>query len=164
MTFIVFMYIYIGEKLNETYIFHACKSIPKNIFYFLYFLYICILLQKIVFLLIFLYPGVPGLRKLKYLFISYILHTIYNSLILPHINYSLLALGTKCQKIELLQKKAVRVVHSKSPFAHTTPLFKKMNNLWVSDLYTCNLLKMYYKLYRNMLPVYFESFIPEYGD
>ena len=90
--------------------------------------------------------------------------TIYNSLILPHINYSLLAWGTKCQKIELLQKKAVRVVHSKSPIAHTNPLFKKMNNLRVSDLYTCNLLKMYYKLYRNMLPVYFESFIPEYGD
>ena len=104
------------------------------------------------------------LRKLKYIFPSYILHTIYNSLILPHINYSLLAWGTKCQKIELLQKKAVRVVHSKSPIAHTNPLFKKMNNLRVSDLYTCNLLKMYYKLYRNMLPVYFESFIPEYGD
>ena len=101
------------------------------------------------------------LRKLKYIFPSYILHTIYNSLILPHINYSLLAWGMKCQKIELLQKKAVRVVHSKSPIAHTNPLFRKMNNLRVSDLYTCNLLKMYYKLYRNMLPVYFESFLPE---
>ena len=62
------------------------------------------------------------LRKLKYIFPPYILHTIYNSLILPHINYSLLAWGTKCQKIELLQKKAVRVVHSKSPIAHTNPL------------------------------------------
>ena len=31
------------------------------------------------------------LRKLKYILPSYILHTIYNSLILPHINYSLLA-------------------------------------------------------------------------
>ena len=81
------------------------------------------------------------LRKLKYIFPSYILPTIYNSHILPHINYSLLAWGTKCQKIELLQKKAVRVVHSKSPIAHTNRLFKKMNNLRVSDIYTCNLLK-----------------------
>ena len=105
--------------------------------------------------------GVIGLlRKLKYIFPLYILHTIYSSLILPHINYSLLAWGTKGQKIELLQKKAVRVVHSKSPIAHTNPLFRKMNNVRVSDLYTCNLLKMYYKLYRNMLLVYFESFIP----
>ena len=63
---------------------------------------------------------VTGLiRKLKYIFPSYILHTIYNNLILRHINYSLLAWGTKWQKIELLQKKAVRVVLSKSPIAHT---------------------------------------------
>ena len=58
------------------------------------------------------------LRKLKYIFLSYIPHIIYNSLILPHINYSLLAWGTKYQKIKLLQKKTVRVVHSKSPIAH----------------------------------------------
>ena len=86
------------------------------------------------------------LRKLKYIFPSYILHTIYNSLILPHINYSFLTWGTKCQKTDLLQKKAVRAVHSKSPIAHTNHLFKKMNHLKVSDLYTCNLLKMYYKI------------------
>ena len=60
------------------------------------------------------------LMKLRYIFPSNILHTIYNSLILPHINYSLLAWGTNCQKIELLQKKAV--LHSKSPIAHTNPL------------------------------------------
>ena len=39
-----------------------------------------------------------------------------------------------------------------------------MNHLRVSELYTCNLLKMYYRSYRSMLPVYFESFIPECGD
>ena len=104
------------------------------------------------------------LRKLKYIFPSYTLHTICNSLILPHINFSLLTWGTKCQKIELLQKKAIRVLHSKSPVAHANHLFRKMNRLRVSDLYTCNLLKLYYKLYRNILPGYFESFIPEYGD
>ena len=45
------------------------------------------------------------LRKLKYLFPKHILCFIYISLILPHINYSLLAWGNKCNKIELLQKK-----------------------------------------------------------
>ena len=68
-----------------------------------------------------------------------------------------------CQKIELLQKKAVRVVLSKSPIADTNPLFKKMNHLGFSDRYTCNLLKMHYKLYRNMLPVYFESSFQNMG-
>ena len=43
------------------------------------------------------------LRKLKYIFPKHILHSIYNSLIMPHLNYVLLAWGTKCHKIELLQ-------------------------------------------------------------
>ena len=34
---------------------------------------------------------------------------IYNSLILPHFYYSLLAWGSKCHKIEILQKRAIRV-------------------------------------------------------
>ena len=42
---------------------------------------------------------------------------------MPHLNYSLLAWGTKPNKIELLQKKAIRVLYSKTPIAHTAPLF-----------------------------------------
>ena len=40
------------------------------------------------------------LHKLKYIFM------IYNSLILPHINYCLLAWGPNCHSVELLQKKS----------------------------------------------------------
>ena len=45
------------------------------------------------------------LHKLKYIFPAYLLCMIYNSLILPHLNYSLLAWGIQCPNIELLQKK-----------------------------------------------------------
>ena len=38
-----------------------------------------------------------------------------------------------------------------------------MNQLKLPDLYTFHLLKLYYKLYRNKLPPYFENFIPHYG-
>ena len=55
------------------------------------------------------------LHKLKHIFPSYLLRMIYNSLILPHMNYSLLAWGANCHSIELLQKKAVRVRNFKSP-------------------------------------------------
>ena len=61
------------------------------------------------------------------------------------------------------KKKAVRVVNFKSPVAHTEPLLKNMNQLKLPDLYTFHLLKLYYKLYRNKLPPYFENFIPQYG-
>ena len=100
------------------------------------------------------------LHKLKYIFPAYLLRMIYNSLILPHLNYSLLAWGIQCPNIELLQKKAVRVVNFKSSVAHTEPILKGMDQLKIPDMYTCQLLK----LYRNKLPAYFENFLPEYGD
>ena len=83
---------------------------------------------------------------------------------MPHLNYSLLAWGTKSNKIELLQKKAIRVLYSKSPIAHTAPLYIKMKQPKLSDLYICNLLKLYHKLYRNRLPPYFDTFLPEFGE
>ena len=104
------------------------------------------------------------LHKLKYVFPKKVLHSIYNSLIMPHLNYSLLAWGIKSNKIELLQKKAIRVLYSKSPIAHTAPLYIKMKQPKLSDLYTCNLLKLYHKLYRNRLPPYFDNFLPEFGE
>ena len=100
------------------------------------------------------------LHKLKYIFPAYLLLKIYNSLILPHFNYSLLAWKTQCPNIELLQMKAVIVVNFKSPVAHTEPILNGMNRLKLPDMYTCQLLKLYYKLYRNKL----QNFLPEYGD
>ena len=38
-----------------------------------------------------------------------------------------------------------------------------MNQHKLSDLYTCQLLKLYYRLYRNKLPCYFDNFLPEFG-
>ena len=38
-----------------------------------------------------------------------------------------------------------------------------MNQPKLSDLYTCQLLKLYYRLYRNKLPHYFDIFLPEFG-
>ena len=53
---------------------------------------------------------------------------IYNSLILPHINYSLPAWGSNCHSVELLQKKAVQVVNFKSPVTHIEHI-KNVNQL-----------------------------------
>ena len=38
-----------------------------------------------------------------------------------------------------------------------------MNQPKLSDLYTCQLLKLYYKFYRNKLPRYFDNFLPGFG-
>ena len=41
------------------------------------------------------------LHKLKNIFPAYLLRMIYNSLILPHINYCLLAWGSNCHSVQL---------------------------------------------------------------
>ena len=39
-----------------------------------------------------------------------------------------------------------------------------MDQLKLPDMHTYHLIKLYYKLYRNKLPTYFENFIPEYDE
>ena len=50
------------------------------------------------------------LKKLQLIVPNNILLTIYNTLILPHIIYCLLSLGSKPDKISRLQKRAVRAI------------------------------------------------------
>ena len=52
----------------------------------------------------------------------------------------------------------------KTHISHTEPLLKNMKKVKLSDIYTCHFLKLYYKLYRNRLPPYFNNFLSEYGD
>ena len=65
------------------------------------------------------------LHKLKYIFPKNILLKIYKSLILPHLNYSLLLWGVHLQDISVLQKKAIRVVTNNTYKSHTEPIFKE---------------------------------------
>ena len=77
-------------------------------------------------------------------------------------NYSLLAWGNKWNKIELLPKKTkktIRLINLKTPIAHTDPLLKKMKQVKLSDINTCHLLKLFYKLTAIQLLL----LLPEYG-
>ena len=88
-----------------------------------------------------------------------ILRIIYNSLILPHLNYGILAWGRKTTKIDIIQKRAVRILAASKYNAHMGPLFKKqLNLLKVSDMYKIQEIKIYYKLVHKQLPTYFNNF------
>ena len=54
-----------------------------------------------------------------------ILVTLYNSLILSHLNYCTLARGYEHKRITKLQKKKIRIIHRAIYSSHTDPLFKK---------------------------------------
>ena len=98
------------------------------------------------------------ISKVVGIFPRYILQTLYNSLIASYINYGLLLWGAESYRIELLQKKAIRLITNSSYTAHTTPLFIELGLLKVQDMFKLKLLKFYYKLSSNLLPQYFESY------
>ena len=80
------------------------------------------------------------IKKLQLTFPKNILLSIYNSLILPHINCCILSWGYNSNKIFMLQKKAIRAINSAGYNAHTEPLFKLYNLLKVEDIYKFRLL------------------------
>ena len=65
--------------------------------------------------------------RMKYILPSGILHTIYNTLIMPHYSYCLLTWGSKIHighRLLLLQKKALRMIDDSHYIAHTEPICK----------------------------------------
>ena len=71
---------------------------------------------------------------------TYILKSIYNTLLLPHLTYCILSLGSQIGKIHLLQKRAIRNFTTSAYNAHTEPLHKEQNILKVHDLYRLSIL------------------------
>ena len=79
---------------------------------------------------------------------------IYNSLILPYLNFGILSWGYKCERIIKLQKKAVRIISLSKYNAHTEPIFKMLQLLKVTDILRQQELKLYYKFKQGNLPIY----------
>ena len=105
-------------------------------------------------------PKVTGiLYRLKNVFSENVLFVLYNSLIVSYMNYGLLLWGIHSHKLELLQKKALRLMTNSNYLAHTTPLLIKHGLLNVRDMYKLKLLKFYYKLSYDLLPPYFNKYI-----
>ena len=98
------------------------------------------------------------LSKLKHYLPMYTLKTLYDSFILPHLNYAILTWGFSCSRIFKLQKKSIRIISLSKYNSHTEPLFKTNNILKVEDIFQLNCLKFYYKFCNDCLPSYFSSF------
>ena len=77
-------------------------------------------------------PKVIGiLFRLKSILPSDILQTLYNSLIMPHFHYCLLAWGSTIRnghKVHLLHKKALRFIANSHYIAHTDPIKKNTHS------------------------------------
>ena len=96
------------------------------------------------------------INKVKFYFPTRILLNLYSTLILPHLNYGIIAWGNCADYllkiILLLQKKALRVICHSDFRAHTDAPFLTHSILKITDLYNYNLGIFMYNLNRNELP------------
>ena len=66
------------------------------------------------------------LHKLQNEFPTSILKSIYNTLILPHLNYCVLCWGSQTNRIHLLQKRAIRNINNANYRAHSEPILNRL--------------------------------------
>ena len=94
------------------------------------------------------------LNKLKHILPASISLMLYNSLLLPQLNYCILAWGHNCKRLIKLQKKALRIISISKYNAHTDPLFKKYRILKLPHILQLQELKCYHKYINKKLPAY----------
>jgi hypothetical protein len=97
------------------------------------------------------------LNKLKHFLPLNAKLLIYNSLILSHLNFCILAWGHQCERIVKLQKKIIRILNISKYNAHTEPIFKTLKLLKVNDILKLQEFKFYYKFKNNKLPYYLQN-------
>ena len=100
------------------------------------------------------------MNRLKCFIPSEIVVILYNSFVLPYLNYSVLTWGSSlgnCDILLLLQKRAVRIISNAGHRDHTANLFANLKLLRFKDLYYLNLGKVMYKYMNNALPSCFSS-------
>ena len=92
------------------------------------------------------------MSKLKNTLPQNILLLLYNSLILPYLNYGILVWGSCLQRLIKMQKKSVRIIKKAKYNAHTEPIFKSLQILKVTDILKINEYKFVYKFNNQQLP------------
>jgi hypothetical protein len=84
------------------------------------------------------------------------LRTLYYSLIHPHPLYGILLWGNAykkdIQKLEVLQKKSLRIIHNAMYNAHTLPLFKQSGILKIQELHRLQLGLLMYRFTHSCMP------------
>ena len=97
------------------------------------------------------------LNKLKTTFPLPVLKIIYYSLIHSHLIYGVLLWGFKnINRLQVIQKKSLRIITNSHYYAHTKPICKRLNIILLEDILKLYCAKFFYKFVNNMLPEYFQ--------
>ena len=90
-----------------------------------------------------------------------ILLALYNTLILPHIHYCILAWGYDFKRVYKLQKRVLRIIDKCPIFSHTDPIFIKFTLLKVNHIFELNQHKFVFKCIHSNVPDFFKDFCPD---
>ena len=86
-----------------------------------------------------------------------VLSSLYTTLILPYLNYGILAWGNPCKtlidRILILQKRALRIIHNVYFRSHTNHLFSQDKILKINDSYSWYIGIFIFQLINNELPL-----------
>lgn len=103
------------------------------------------------------------INRLKHFVPSKILLSLYNSLILPHLNYCINVWGKteryNSNRLLLLQKKGIRGIANIGYREHTNLLFREYKIMTLNQLYNFKISTIMYKYYNNQLPEAFENYL-----
>lgn len=102
------------------------------------------------------------LRRISYLLPTFILKNLYHALIQPYLSYCNFIWSstypTHLSTLNILQKKAIRII-TKSPFnSHTKPLFANLKIFKIEQIRFIQTGEFMFKYVNNMLPIAFLSF------
>ena len=96
------------------------------------------------------------INRAKFFLDKHSLILLYHSLVLPYINYCCLIWGftfpTHLHKIEVLQKRAVRLIDNQSRLAHTDPIFRQLGLLKVNDIAKQQLIILMHNKIKSSIP------------
>ena len=100
------------------------------------------------------------MRKLRSVLPLNALFMLYNAFVLPYLNYcSLVWSGaslSNLNRLQVLQKKAIRLCSNAHYLAHTAPIFKGLNTLTLSDNVALKVGIFMFKYFKGILPEIFD--------
>ena len=108
------------------------------------------------------------LFKMKNFLPETALLSLYNTLVLSHINYGITAWSSAGvsdkSRVHVLQKRALRAISHSEFRSHSNPLFIKYNQLKINDLCKLNIGSFMYKYCNNLLPSTFNLMFTTNSD
>ena len=99
------------------------------------------------------------MKKIKRYAPPSVMKTLYQALVYTRLNYGIKVWGFAHQRVDTIQKKAIRIMDNKKINSHTDPIFKKHNLLKVEDIFKLSCLKLHYKIENNLVAPYLSSLL-----